>query len=103
MGRVVFEMTHWLLIDIPVCCVMGALIGVTCRERIPLQAWLAFLTSLAYFIFVVWKFGASNEWSWSHPIVSAMYQLAPFGALYLAPTFFVSLVVGKMLARRWNR
>jgi hypothetical protein len=92
----------WLLtVSIPVCAVFGAVIGLLCRGRIPLQAVCSFLVSALYFAFLAAKFAAPNEWSWTYPIVGVMYELGPFMLLFFAPAFLVSVATGKWRARRF--
>ena len=90
---------RYLFIDIGSLCVIGALIGFFCRGRILLQLTLAFIISSLFYAFAIWRFPDPNIWSWRDPITSAVYQLPWFATVYLAPTFFVSLVIGKLRAR----
>jgi hypothetical protein len=90
----------WLLtVSIPVCAAFGAVVGLLCRDRIPLQAICSFLVSALYFALLAAKFADPTEWSWAQPIVGVMYELGPFMLLFFAPTFLVSVAIGKWRAR----
>ena len=98
MARFTFEIMLRLFIDVLICCGMGGLIGFLCQSRPRVQVWLAVLVSSAYFAFVLWRFGDPGEWSGTYPLVSALYQIGPYAAFYLLPTFGTALLVS-----RWRR
>ena len=87
-------MLRVLLLSIPVCGAMGSLIGFIFRGRKVAQLNIAILTSVAYFALLEWRLGDSTEWSWTDPIVSALYLFGPFVLFFLAPMLVASLLVG---------
>jgi hypothetical protein len=87
-------MLRVLLLSIPVCGAMGSLIGLMFRGRKVAQLNVAILASVAYFAILEWKLGDSTEWSWTDPIVSALYLFGPFALFFLAPTLVAAFLVG---------
>jgi hypothetical protein len=93
-------MLRLLLVSLPVCSLVGALIGLTCRGRVSFQLVICVVVSIAYFAILEWKIGSPDEWSWAYPIVSAAYLFGPFLILFFAPMFVVSCAVGSWLSRK---
>src|SRR6059058_1181773 len=86
-----------LIVDVIISCAICAIIGFFCRRRILLQLILASAISIFHYAFVLWKFSYDpGIWSWRFPITSAIYQAPWFAVLYLAPTLFSALAVGKL-------
>lgn len=91
-------MLRIFLLSVPVCLLIGILIGLIFRRRTVLQICAALVISIVYFAILEWKIGDPDEWSWKHPIASAMYLVVPFFLLFLAPMVVAALVIGSKSA-----
>jgi hypothetical protein len=82
-----------------ISAVTGALIGIVCRGRVIITVVAAIVVSVAFFVFLEWKFGSPEEWSWHDPLTSAAYLVGPFGYLIGAPMVLAALFVGRWCMR----
>jgi hypothetical protein len=83
-----------------VSAIIGVIVGVVCRGRSVVTAVCSGLTSLLLFAALEWRFGAPEEWSWQHPIVSSAYLFGPFVILVAAPLVGAALLISRWVMRR---
>jgi hypothetical protein len=66
---------------------LGAMIALTIRHHERVRVAITIIGSVALYAFFAWWCYDPNEWSWSQPIVSALYQFAPVVFFFVAPAF----------------
>jgi hypothetical protein len=65
--------------------VLGAIIALTIRRHERVRVAVTIIGSIALYAFFAWWYYDPNEWSWSQPIVSALYQFGPVVFFFVAP------------------
>jgi len=90
----------YLLVDLPVMCVAGAIIGYFVLQHSKLRFVAALLFSLVWYVIIAWKFGYPNQWSWHTPIISALSHAWLFILFFFLPTFGVSELAEKGFRKR---
>jgi hypothetical protein len=77
--------------------VLGAIIGVVVPHHHRIRVPTTIIASVALYALIAWWYYDPNEWSWSQPVVSALYQVAPVVWFFVTPSFLGCGIV------RWIR
>ena len=82
------------------CVIIGAIIGLILRRQPRVHVPVGIVVSLLAYGMLEWRFAASGEWSWQHPIASAAYQIGPVALAFVAPTLLGSAIVRRFQSSR---